>query len=267
MSLTNLIKNQAKGKGNINLCLSTAASGLTAANSTSGYLFLNICGNVIDSIAGSLTSMNMPNENFIKVASNTHGVATQRVAYIVRLYKVGTCSLTSLGNIFVASGSQFPLKHNEMGTTVDVSLIPIIYVNSSLSATAASFTINYKNQLGSSITGTKIFTFPSATTALGSAFRLPLEDTDYAAQDITAINITTASVTGSATIYLMEIVSLVNSNYVSGTPVDYLVSCPMLQDRNPYVGATGGNVDKITVNLGFGSSLSNANITEIGVYL
>ena len=54
------------------------------------------------------------------------------------------------------------------------------------------------------MTGTKTFTYPSATTALGSAFVLKLEENDSAIQDILQINVGTAGSAGAASIYGFE---------------------------------------------------------------
>jgi len=80
----------------------------------------------------------------------------------------------------------------------------MIIVTTALTTTAAVFTMNYTSDSGASVTGTKTFTFPSATTNLGSVFFPKLETGDLGARDITDIVITTTSATGACDVYLAE---------------------------------------------------------------
>lgn len=208
-TLDDIYKQQARGKSIFRIGVTGAGTTGTAGAGTSGFFTLGLNGNSIGTtLPNTFGEFAIPSGltgDLWTLASLIGSSTSVRGNVFARIYKVGTVSLTATGNQFTHDTATFPLLRSEFGASNKAQAFwPIIQVTTALSVTAAVFTMNYTNQTGGSITGTRSFTFPSATTGVSSAFFLPLEQGDWAARDISAINITTASTTGAATVWLME---------------------------------------------------------------
>ena len=212
---TDIGKRMLEGKIAISMGVSVVTTANTAAAAASGLSSLALTGNTIGSTYPStLASFQQPpamSGDYINVAT-IQGVTATRGSGFVRVYLAGTLNLTATGDQFTHNAATFPLLRTIYGAASQpVALIPILQLTTATSVTAPAFQIQtnaggagYVNQSGTNEIGTKTFTFPAAATANGSCFFLRLNDTDYAARDITQIKVTTASTTGAANIWLME---------------------------------------------------------------
>jgi hypothetical protein len=100
-----------------------------------------------------------------------------------------------------------------------VNLIPVFFVTTALATSAAVVALNtYSDQDGNSTTGTRNFTFPSATTAVASAFIPFLETGDSAVRDITNISCSVAATAGVCTVFGLELLECL-STFNAAQPV------------------------------------------------
>ena len=132
--------------------------------------------------------------------------STRAASYWVSLfYKIGTVDLTGTGQKLVHHSAGFPLTRTMAYGAQEVRGFPMILTTTALSTTAAVIgNIKYRNGDGNLVTGTQSFTYAATNAVAGSAYLLSLEDEDESIQDITEVNVTTASATGSASIWLVE---------------------------------------------------------------
>ena len=215
-TFTDIGKRMLEGKIAISLGISLTTTANTAAAAASGISSLALAGNTIGSTyPGTLAGFQQPpamSGDYINVATIQVNPNSSRLSGFVRVYLAGTLNLTATGDQFTHNAATFPLLRTIYGAASQpVALIPILQLTTATSVTAPAFQIQtnaggagYVNQNGTSVIGTKTFTFPAAATATGSCFFLRLNDGDYAARDITQIKVTTASSTGAANIWLME---------------------------------------------------------------
>jgi len=266
-----------RGKMVIQMGLSATTTTSTAGGSTSGQGSIAFGGNSIGSTwPGTVESFQQPaglSSPCFNICNYMTNSGTARGSAFCRLYKVGTLNLTATGDQFTHDAATFPLKRTVYGaSSTAVAYIPILILTTALTVTAAAFQLQtnaggagYVDQDGNNVVGTKTFTFPALNAALGSAYFLRLEDTDYAAQDITQIKVTTASTTGAADIYLMEIIAHTQNLVVAMSQYDAIVDSGLaLKDQLPAVATSGTAVSKL-VALSFTNSGFSSTILNIGV--
>ena len=137
--------------------------------------------------------------------------------WVALFYKIGTVDLTSTGQKLVHHSAGFPITRSLAYGTQAVRGFPVIITTAATSTTAPVIgNIKYVNGDGNVVTGTQSFTYPATNTVLGSSFLLSLEDEDESIQDITEVNVTTASAAGNASVWLAEPV-LPSSVMVAGS--------------------------------------------------
>lgn len=190
---------------------------------------------------------------------------------LARWYKMGTLNLTATGSQFTHDTATFPLLRTLMGaSSQSVRLKPFVLVTTALTTTAAAFTVtSYKDQDGTTITGTKQFTFPSATTAIGSMYALRLEDynntgpvaASTSVTDITTINVDTSAATGACDIWGLEIISTAHCLLATNTINTNTLTAPLhFWDANNIAAATSGTATTKLIPI---HSINNAGSTSI----
>lgn len=266
--IAELIKKIASGKSSIILTNSISPGTVTAANANCGFQTLSFSSNTIGTTyPNALVTSENNNNSIINVCNLSNSAGSGRSSYLTRIYKIGSASLTTLGSALShVTPNPFPLIYNEMGTTFNLPLIPIIQVTTSISGTAPAFTFTYTNQNNSVVSSDKTFTFPSATTLVNSVYFLPLNYGDYGAIDINTITITTTGTTGTVNIWLMEIVDNLFSYNQCAVPIDN-VGGMGLNMKNKKIASTQSNnaVESYLISLGQGTAGSTNNLIQIGV--
>ena len=177
---------------------------------------------------------------------------------LVNLYKIGTVNLTTGTGEFTHDAATFPVLKTKLGqANQPVNLIPVILFTTASSVTAPQLTMDYVDQDGNNVTGTKTWIAPAAATAVGSMYQLPIEDADQAIRDVTSINVTTPSSTGAATIYGMEIIGSIGLTQITiaGTR-DFVHNGLTLRDIRAAI-ATSGTVERL-----FCMAMMNQNLTS-----
>ena len=210
-----ILKQQAAGKYVVRTANIFPTPTGVAATATSGFMNFAFSGNTfgttlpntIQTIAGptSVTSEWMAvNLLSARVAISKSGIG--------RIYKLGTCDFTALGEAFTHDAATFPLLRNEMGgTSIPQGFIPILQFTGTAGTVAVQFqirntgsTAGYVNQAGTTVVGNKTFVFPTASMISGSMYFLPLNDGDSSCRDITNIFCTVNSINFFANIWLVE---------------------------------------------------------------
>jgi hypothetical protein len=97
------------------------------------------------------------------------------------------------------------------------------------------------DQDGNNTVGTKDFTFPSATTNVNSTYLMMPNSDDFGVQDITQIDVGTASSTGAANIYGVEFLAPVEGVIAKANLNDTVFGGLQMVDIAPAV-ATSGTV-------------------------
>jgi hypothetical protein len=240
----------------------------TAAAAASGFFSTQLAFSEVGTTQpGTLVSMVIPTSSspirFVMASSATDGAV--RSSWLCRIYVFGTASTTTVtSSAFTHDAATFPVTRTSLNDSSNpVNLIPMCYVTAAPTVTAPVFSFSYTNQDGGSVTGAKTMTLPSATTAVASGYILRLEDGDCAVRDITAVNVTTASVaTGSLSFFGLELISPISNittNFMSLH--DGLLGGFGLHDLNPAV-ATSGTV---TSYLGVVSLLTVTTSNEYNI--
>ncbi len=248
-----------------------ASGSLTAATATSGGISGTVLPNNQGStLWGTLKGVPMPdgleNGSDVRVLFAKNGSTRAGTYWIGLLHKVGVVNLAATGQQLTHVAAGFPLTRLKgSGASVPVRGIPLLLTTTALSTTAAVISnIKYRNQAGNVITGTQSFTYPSSTTVVGSTFFPSLERGDCAIQDVTEVNVGTASATGAAALYLFEpIVPL--SIFVAGsiTQTDLLRGARFGLPRvNEPVPASGSIASQLAAVL-----CSNVASTNTGTFL
>lgn len=265
-TLDDILKQQARGKYVMRMGVTTANTGFTAAGSTSGFIGLNFTGNTIgttlpNTFGEFLIPAGITGDLWSIASADGYGGAARGWIF-ARIYKVGTVNLAATGSQFTHDAATFPLVRTEFGVSSKAqALWPVIQVTTALTTTAAALTMTYVNQAGTSVTGTRTFTFPSATTAQGSAYFLPLEQGDRACRDISAISITTASATGTATVWLMEQLEPTYNVFQGAITADYLSGHGLAVTNQTAAVATSGTATTSTIFSLFGATSTGTGIT------
>lgn len=222
MAITNrrdIFANIAKGSGYFFPGICAAFGVQTAAAAGSGFYNVEMSFNGLGTTTpGTLVGFPIPpgitNDLSLMMTHMSSALSgSSRGIYLGRVYRIGAIDLTATGDKFTHDAATFPILRTQLGQASQaLSLIPITYVTTALTTTAAVFQLQtnagaagYKNQDGSSIIGAKTFTFPSATTSTTSGYQLRLEDGDSAITDIIQVKVTTAAATGACDIYGLEL--------------------------------------------------------------
>jgi hypothetical protein len=258
-TIDDIFKQQARGKYAARMGASLTTPTVTAGAAASGFFTLGFSGNAIGStLPTTLAEFLIPSgitADLTNLASVSGLALSGRGLALLRIYKVGTVVLTATGSQFTHDTATFPVLRSEFGVSNKAqALWPIIQVTTALTTTAAAFTFNYVNQAGTSVTGNRTFTFPSATTAISSCYFLPLQQGDWAVQDISDVVVTTASATGAATIWLAEEIEPSVNCFVNALTADYFTGYGLkIPNQTPAV-ATSGTVTTTTVPSIFGTA-------------
>jgi hypothetical protein len=257
MAITNrqdLIKNMAKGKGIMLPTVSSGAGGTTAAIATSGHVQVEFTLGPGSSYPGTLVGIDLPgaagtlpNELFMSFATTSMSISMG--AWLVRYYLIGTLDLTGTGDKFTHDAATFPVLRTKYGeASKPVTLLPLIYTTTALTGTAAAFELKtnaggagYVDQDGNNVVGTKTFTFPSATTAVQSAFLALTNNDTFGVQDITQIKVGTAASAGAASIYGVELIAPLGTTVNRANPNDTIFSGIQMGDLQQAT-ATSGTV-------------------------
>lgn len=270
-TLDDILKQQARGKYVMRMGVTATTLAVSASGASSGFISVTMTGNSIGStLPSTIADFPIPTGitgDLWSVASVDGFNTSLRGWMFARIYKVGTVNLTATGNQFTHDAATFPLLRTEFGVAnKPQALWAVIQVTTALSVTAAALTMNYVNQDGNSVTGTRTFTFPAATTGQGSTYFLPLEQGDYAVRDVSAINVTTASTTGAATVWLMEQLAPTYNAFSGAITADYLSGHGLAVTNQTPAVATSGTATTNTVYALFGASAASAGIaTNISV--
>ena len=183
----------------------------TSSNSASGNHTLQVILNTIGStLWSSLVGINLQSGISDPLRLTLfHNSSTRATTHIlVRLYKLGTVDLTTSTSEFTHDSATFPVLRTVMGqASQPIELLPIILLTTATTTTPAVLSMNYTDQDGNSVTGTKTLTLPAAATAVGSCYMLPLEEGDSGVRDVTDIVVTTPAGAGAASIYGVEIIA------------------------------------------------------------
>lgn len=264
MSLANLqdLYQKMDLKSAIAQVITASPGASTSANAGAGNILYTPHFNTIGSTHwSSLISMPMPQGLTASPLRllNASLISNRIISgVLVNLYKIGTVNLTTGTGEFTHGAATFPILKTKLGqANQPVNLIPVILFTTASSGTAPQLTMDYVDQDGNNVTGTKTWVAPAAATAIGSMYHLPLEDADQAIRDVTSINVTTPSSTGAATIYGMEIIGSIGMTQITiaGTR-DFVHNGLTLRDIRPGV-ATSGTVDRL-----FCFAMMNQNLTS-----
>lgn len=264
-TLDDIFKQQARGKYVMRMGTTSTALAVSAAGATAGFISLSFTGNAIGStlpstIAEFATPEGITGDRW-SIASVDGFNTSLRGWMFARIYKVGTVVLTATGNQFTHDAATFPLLRTEFGVSNKAqALWAVIQVTTALSTTAAALTMDYVDQDGNSVTGTRTFTFPAATTGQGSVYFLPLEQGDWAVRDVSAINVTTASATGAATVWLMEQLQPTYNAFAGPITADYVSGHGLAVTNQTPAVATSGTATTNTVFSIFGASSAASGI-------
>jgi hypothetical protein len=189
----------------------------------------------------------LSNELFLTLT--TASLSILMGAWLVRYYLIGTLNLTATGDQFTHDAATFPVLRKKYGeASKPVTLMPVVYLTTALTTTAAIFKMKtdadgagYVDQDGNNTVGTKDFTFPSATTNVNSTYCMLPNNGDFGVQDITQIDVGTASATGAANIYGVEFLAPIEGALARANLNDAAFSGLQMVDIAPAV-ATSGTV-------------------------
>lgn len=254
--------------------LTTAAGSATSGNAAAGSFTMSFAYNSIGSGTPSLPFPPSPGSP-MHLAFAGLGNSQARAFALCRAYKLGTLNLAATGNQFTHDAATFPLLRTEFGeASKPISLTPIVVVTTGLTTTAAIFRLRnntgpasgYTDQDGNTVTGATDFTFPSTTTAVGSCYAPMLESGDSGVRDISHIDVTTASATGAADVWGVELIAPLPVASASGMVfADGLMSGLLGCDLTPAV-PTSGTLTSILAILSFSSlTAPAANLILDGV--
>lgn len=244
---------RGKGTGLLYPFSITGASTGTAASIASGgltvFLVPNTIGTTFPSTIVGMSFPPSPAIGFNPIWSMGNSLIARGFS-LGRIYRLGTLNLAATGNQFTPDGAvTYPLLRKEFTeASKAISLIPLLQVTTALSTTAAILRLRnntgpgngYVNQDGTGKTGTVDFTFPSVTTAVNSAYIPMLESGDSGVQSISQIDVTTASASGAATVWGLELFFPMNTPVAAlGYCFDSLISGFLAPDLSPAVPTAG----------------------------
>ncbi len=191
----------------------------TAAGITSGYLTGQRYGSfATPSFATGLKGM------YLTQCRMGHLAGANSVSLLCALeYTLGT--LTVSGNYSFADGVVMPSKVVRGLSVQTASLIPVLFVSTTLTAVTPAVTITYKNQGG---TGSRsaVLTLPT-NAAIGSVFQIAphFQAGDSAMQDVTGMSIDTGTAGVVKVMGLLPLGAGLNDSFVQGqNSIDPLAS-------------------------------------------
>lgn len=270
MNLNDLKKQQARGKMRFAVQQGSGTANATGAAVNSGGMTITMSAALGSSFPSSLVGLaeSATNTDMMHLMGFMSPSSTARGSAIVRLYKLGELNLAATGNQFTHHSATYPVRRKLLGVSnSNVRLIPLIQITTATATTAPVIRLRtvaggagYKNQANVSVVGNVDFTFPSATTAVNSVFRLRLNVGDYAVTDINHIQVVTAASAGTATVWGMEMHFPVQSSSFAPTMFDSFFGSLLLPiDTNP-AAPVSGTAESYMLGLGF-NSISAHNIS------
>jgi hypothetical protein len=235
------------GKGiNLPIRVALPSTAGTAAAAASGFLSARLAMNAIGTTYPStLQGIPLPAPTAplrLLMCQGGTEATTGFGAWLARFYLFGTASLTSVtSSAFTHNAATFPVTRTALSAAnAPMSLIPMVWITTATATSAPVFKVNYVNQDGASVTGTKTMTLPSATTAISGGYVIRLETGDSGVRDITAVDVTTAGTTGAMSLYGVELlcpITLVATNVIS--LADVLSGGFAFRDLNAAVATSG----------------------------
>lgn len=277
-----VIQNLAKGYGSLSFAIHSGGQSInTTANANDGFFCAQIMANSIGStLPATIQGFPMPPSppsNLFHLwtlsADATNSISTTTIRsgmWLAYLYKFGTVALTATGDKLVHDAATFPVKRKIFGaSSTAISLLPFASIVVAPSTTAPVIRLDtaaagsgYINQAGSNVVGTRDLTFPATTTAIGSSFFFKLEAGDSAVQDITKVEVRTASGGATATcdIWGMEPLCPLTCNPAgAGCYNDTFLSGLHMSDLNPAIATSGTAVSELVCVRFEGSGAGNIN--------
>lgn len=187
-----------------------ASGGTTASTTAAGGMTLQMLSHGIGaSLPGTRVGPLIPGGTFtgrdVRLAL-LRSQGTRIGSYALgNFVKLGTLNFTATGQRFTHHSSTGPYSKKQMNQQQPIHGPLVIDFQQATSVTAPIIgSVKYVNQDGVTVTGTQTWTAPNIATVLGSGFLLPLDAPDSGIQDVIEINVTTASTTGQANVYLLE---------------------------------------------------------------
>lgn len=193
------------------------ASGATTAavpasgGVTTGLLFNNLGTTLYSTLKGFPKFSQMAASRDVRLMSLRNANTRELSGWLCRANLIGTLNPNATGQRLTHVATTYPLKRNRRGAARPIRGIPYILITTTTSTTAFALTMDYVNQDGTPVIGTKTYTAPATNAAQGTGGWLPLEKGDVAIQDITALNVSVAAAAGAANIYLMEPIIMASS--------------------------------------------------------
>ena len=251
-NIDDIYKQQARGKFVTRMGTSGTGASTNAGTSACGFFTLSFTGNAIGTtLPNTFGEFAIPSgitADLTNLASLSGSSLSARGCAFFRIYKVGTINLAATGNQFTHDTATFPLLRSEFGVSNKAqALWPVLQVTAVTATNQAVMTFTYVNQIGSSVTGARTLTLPAAATSASSAFFIPLEQGDWAAQDITAMNITTAATAGTATVWLAEEIDPSTNLFATCMTADFIAGYGLKTNNQTPAVATSGTVTTATV--------------------
>jgi hypothetical protein len=270
-----IISNLAQGLGVYQPFIPNAPSGGTSAAFNSGGFTLNLgFNNIGTSLWGTLVSAPQPPSlpNSI-ITSLMGGCSLAQPTLFGWLYKIGTLNLAATGNQLTHDAATFPILRTRFGAaSTAIPLIPLVTITTLTATTAPIFQLKtnagaagYTNQDGSSVIGTKSFTFPSTGTTVNSTYIIRPEDGDSAVRDINQINVSAAGTAGAATVWGFEALACLQVPTGAYGCLHDTFFAGMLANHLEAGLATSGTAVASLVMIQFNTSISNANLIMTGV--
>lgn len=242
----------AQGKGYYFQAGTTSTGGSAGAANSGGFTVQTLFNTIGSSVPGTLVGFPTPPAlpaNLSILMSMFNGDSNSgRGVWLCYFYKIGTIDLTGTGDKFTHDAAGFPITRTQFGASAKpLTLLPFIYVTTASSVTAPAFQLQtnggaagYTNQDGTTVIGTKTFTFPATATTTTSGYFMRPEDGDSGVQDISQTKVTTASTTGAASVYGVELIAPMGCLHLSmASMYDGAFSGIGLQDLAPGVATSG----------------------------
>lgn len=221
-SRADIKKNMSNGSGFFTSLRPHSNASTTGANSSSGFLSINLFFNFLGTTApNTLVGFQIPPSPSVSVFHTFSNCALNngRGTYLARLYNFGTVALNATGDKFTADASvTFPVTRTQLGASAQaLGLIPILYVTTAITTTQPVITLKtvaggtgYVNQDGNNVVGSRQMTLPLA--GVESAFIMRLEQDDSAVQKIAAVQVNTAASAGAARLFGAELIAPIAEN-------------------------------------------------------
>lgn len=276
-SRAKILENLSKGKATGFTGLLSNSGTVTAANAGAGFFNISLLGNLLGTTVPTTYSpipLDIPTANPTRLLSmglSPNSTAGLKTYFLANIYRIGTVDPTSTGDKFTHDAATFPILKTQFGVANQpLSLLPFFVVTAVTATTAAVMRLRtaaggagYVDQDGNNKVGALTITLPNVATAAGSSYPFKLEWGDSAVQDITAVEVTTATSAGSIVVYGAEILAAV-SHPLSALMVfkDTLFSGIHLDDLRPGV-ATSGSANSILALFSIGASTASQPIINL----